>query len=489
MESLIPKPTSVIQTEGVFSLTPTTTIYVQADNEELLNIGRYLAERLRLATGYGLAVEAAEGERSNGHIYLTLSNSDLQLGDEGYELTITPEFVALSAHQPAGLFRGVQTMRQLLPPSIEAATVQDGRWELPTGTIRDYPRFGWRGAMLDVSRHFFGVEDVKQFIDWIAYYKLNRLHLHLTDDQGWRIMIESWPNLAEYGGSTAAGGGAGGYYTQADYVEIVAYAQSRYIMVIPEIDMPGHTNAALASYAELNCDGVAKPLYTGVDVGASALCVEKEITYTFIDDVIREMAAITPGPYIHIGGDEAFKVKAPQYIPFIERVQSIVLSYGKQMIGWEEIAQARLLPTTIAQHWHNELARTAAEQGAKVILSPASRSYLDMQYDESTPIGQHWAGYVEVDAAYSWDPATQINGVGEADIAGVEAPLWTETIATIDDVGFMVFPRLPGIAEIGWSAADGRDWNEYCHRLAAHGPRMAAMGINFYPSPLIPWQS
>lgn len=489
MENLIPKPTYVAQGDGAFSLTPATTIYVQADNEELLDIGRYLAERLRPATGYGLAVGAAEGKQLNGHIHLTLSNSDLELGDEGYELTITPELVVLSAHQPAGLFRGVQTMRQLLPPSIEAATVQDGRWELPAGTIRDYPRFPWRGAMLDVSRHFFGVDDIKRFIDWIAYYKLNRLHLHLTDDQGWRIMIESWPKLAEHGGSTAAGGGSGGYYTQADYAEIVAYAQSRYIMVIPEIDMPGHTNAAQASYAELNCDGVAKPLYTGVDVGASALCVEKEITFTFIDDVIREMAAITPGPYIHIGGDEAFKVKTADYIHFIERVQAIVQSYGKQMIGWEEIAQARLLPTTIVQHWHNELARTAAEQGVKVIVSPGSRTYLDMQYDESTPIGQHWAGYVEVDAAYSWDPVTQINGVGEVDIVGVEAPLWTETIETKDDVALMIFPRLPGIAEIGWSAVGGRDWNEYRHRLAAHGPRMTAMGINFYPSPLIPWRS
>ena len=223
---------------------------------------------------------------------------------------------------------------------------------MATGRISDSPRFAWRGAMLDVARHFFSVRDVTRFIDLLAYYKINRLHLHLTDDQGWRIQINSWPNLALYGGSLEVGGSPGGYYSQDDYAYIVNYAKQRYITIIPEIDMPGHITAALASYPELGCDGVAPELYTGTEGTKNSLCVNKDITYTFLKNVIGELAALTPGPYIHIGGDEAQATSTPDYISFIERVQSIVESKGKQAIGWEEIAQTRLLPTSIAQHWN-----------------------------------------------------------------------------------------------------------------------------------------
>ena len=198
--------------------------------------------------------------------------------------------------------------------------------------------------MLDVARHFLSVDEVKRYVDLMAIHKLNRLHLHLADDQGWRIEIGSWPNLAAHGGSTEVGGGAGGFYTHAQYSELVRYAAERFITIVPEIDMPGHTNAALASYAELNCDGVAPPLYTGIEVGFSALCVDKEITYTFIDDVVREIAAITPGPWFHIGGDEVKTLAPERYARFIERVQTIVQSHGKQMIGWDEIAAADAAP-------------------------------------------------------------------------------------------------------------------------------------------------
>jgi hexosaminidase len=410
------------------------------------------------------------------------------LGEEGYELTITPERVSLAAYRPAGMFWGVQTIRQLLPPAVECSTAQAGPWEMAAGTIRDCPRFVWRGAMLDVARHFFGVADVKRYIDLIAGYKLNRLHLHLSDDQGWRLEIRSWPRLATHGGSTAVGGGPGGFYTQADYAEIVAYAQSRHIVVVPEIDMPGHTNAALASYAELNCDGVAPPLYTGIAVGFSSLCMGKEVTLSFVDDVVGEIAALTPGPYLHIGGDEAAAMGADDYVRFVERAQAIVRAHGKQMVGWEEIASAGLLTTSVAQHWHSDLARRAAKQGAKVILSPASKTYLDMKYDAATPLGLEWAGHVDVADAYAWDPAALVDGLAESDVLGVEAPLWSETLRTIADIEFMAFPRLAGIAEIGWSPAAGRRWEEYALRLGSHGPRLAALGVNFYRSPAVPWQ-
>ena len=426
-----------------------------------------------------------EGSLSGaGHIHLTTTDGDPALGEEGYELAVTEAGIALSAHQPAGLFRGVQTLRQLLPPEPE----QNEPVSIATGIIRDYPRFGWRGMMLDVARHFFGVEDVKRLIDLMALYKLNRLHLHLTDDQGWRLMIESWPKLATAGGSTAVGGGAGGYYTQADYAEIVAYAQSRYIMVVPEIDVPGHTNAALASYPELNCDDHAPEFYTGIEVGFSSLCINKEITYRFVDDVIGEVAALTPGPYIHIGGDEALSTNKEEYIAFIGRVQEIVRTLGKQMIGWEEIAQADLAPSSVAQHWHDEQARVAAEQGVKVIMSPGAHAYLDMKYDDSSALGLDWAGTINVEKAYNWDPAMHIDGVSEADILGVESPLWSETLETIVDIEIMTFPRLIGHAEIGWSPVTGRNWGEYRQRLAAHGPRLAALGVHFYRSPLIQWR-
>jgi hexosaminidase len=487
MDTLIPRPVSIKSTGSTFTLTANTQIVVDPNSPEVMQIGEYLADTLKPATGYRLQVAIASSPAANGNILLTLINDDPTLGEEGYELTIAPDSIKLNAYRPAGLFRGIQTLRQLLPASIERAAIQPGPWAIPTGTIRDYPRFEWRGAMLDVARHFFSVDDVKRYIDLLAYYKINRLHLHLTDDQGWRIMINAWPKLATIGGSTEVGGGIGGYYTQADYAEIVAYAQSRYMLVIPEIDLPGHTNAALASYAELNCDGIAPQLYTGTEVGFSSLCTDKEVTYQFLDDVIKELAALTPGPYIHIGGDEAKATTPEEYKKIIGRVQTIVQAHGKQMIGWEEIAATPLPTTSIAQHWASNLVQRAVQQGAKVIMSPATKAYLDMKYDSSTSLGQDWAAYIEVRDSYTWVPTTLVDGVTDSDILGVEAPLWSETLTTIKDIEFMAFPRMLSIAEIGWSAAS-RDWDEYKVRLATHGPRLTNLGVNFYRSPQVPWQ-
>lgn len=488
--TLIPRPVSVVPGDGSFTLTADTRIAVRDATEETLAVGQYLSEHLRPATGYDLTSIAAPEEA----ITLSLTD-DPGLGDEGYRLTITPDGVILEANQPAGLFWGVQTIRLLLPPSIEQSSVQPGPWTLPAGTITDYPRFEWRGMMLDVARHFFSVEDVRRVIDLMAMFKMNRLHLHLTDDQGWRLMIASWPNLAAFGGSTAVGGDPGGFYTQADYAEIVAYARSRYITVVPEIDLPGHTNAALASYPELNCDEQAPPPYTGIEVGFSSLCIEKEITYRFVDEVIGEVAALTPGPYLHIGGDEAHSTHHADYVRFMSRAQDIVASHGKQMLGWEEIASIGLGPTSIAQVWNTApqaVGQTteslAAQPEIQVILSPASRVYLDMKYNADSPLGLQWAGYVDVQTAYDWNPATWMDGLPESRILGVEAPLWSETLRTMDDVEYMLFPRLPGLAEIGWSPAGLRRWSEYQARLASMGKRLAALEVNFYRSPLVVWQ-
>ena len=351
-ESIIPVPVSVIATNSSFAITGKTNIYIQQkDFEKLKSSGKYFADLLSLPTGFAIQVKASEKMPRSGNFYFCLSEEDTELGDEGYELIITEKLVKLSAARPAGIFRGIQTMRQLLPARIEQPDVQEGLWLLATGIIRDFPEYSFRGSMLDVSRHFFSVDEVKRYIDLLAYYKLNVLHLHLSDDQGWRIEIKSWPKLTVHGGSTEVGGGDAGFYTQEEYKEIVRYAGERYITIIPEIDMPGHTNAALASYAELNCNGKATDLYTGTKVGFSTLCTGKEVTYQFIDNVIGELAAMTPGPYIHIGGDESHVTPLKDYIPFINRVQEIVRSHGKQVIGWDEIAHASLKENTVVQFW------------------------------------------------------------------------------------------------------------------------------------------
>ncbi|GAB5527807.1 MAG: beta-N-acetylhexosaminidase [Roseivirga sp.] len=482
-EALIPKPTSVVATGSSFAIKESTSIYV---SDETLAAGEFLSEMLRPATGFTLEIKQQESKPSRGVLLYLIKGSDL--GEEGYELNVTEKLVELRAHTEAGLIRGIQTIRQLLPPTIEAESMVAGPWEIASGTVTDIPEFSYRGAMLDVARHFFSVADVKQYIDYLAFFKMNALHLHLTDDQGWRIEIKSWPKLTTHGGSTEVGGGPGGFYTQEDYKEIVSYAAKRHIMIIPEIDMPGHTNAALSSYAELNCDGNATKLYTGTKVGFSTFCTQKDITYTFINDVIGELAAMTPGPYIHIGGDESHVTKLEDYIPFVNRVKDIVSAHGKSMIGWDEVAQANLDGQSVVQLWNSpDFARMAVEKGAKVIMSPAKRAYLDMQYDSTTQWGLHWAAYIEVDDGYNWDPELFARGVDKESILGVESPLWSETVTNMDEIEYMTFPRLAGYSEIGWSGSD-RNWDEYKTRLARFDKRFEAMDINYYRSARV-WEN
>ena len=488
-ENIIPKPVSVTANGETFSLSGKSGIYTQGFSEQLDGIANYLAELLRPSTGFDLAISVAEKTLPKGSIVLSLSGVDTSLGDEGYVLEINKKIVKISANTRAGLFNGIQTFRQLLPAEIEMKSKQNVEWFVAGGVITDYPVYSYRGTMLDVTRHFIPIEGVKRHIDLISAYKINHLHLHLSDDQGWRIEIKSWPNLTEYGSKTQVGGGEGGFFTQEQYKDIVKYAADRNVTIVPEIDMPGHTNAALASYPELNADGKAPELYTGTRVGFSTLATRKEITYKFIEDVFREIAEMTPGPYLHIGGDESHVTKKDDYIYFVERVQDIVLKLGKNSIGWDEISQTVLRPGTIAQFWSRRPtnAINAVAQGAKLLMSPSSRTYIDMKYDSTTTIGYTWAGLIEVDKAYDWNPATFIDGIGRDNIIGLEAPLWTETVTNIKDAEYLAFPRMPGIAEIGWTAAKNRNWDEYKVRLGNHAKRFKAMDINYYPSKLVPW--
>ncbi|MEC4018082.1 beta-N-acetylhexosaminidase [Streptomyces sp. H27-D2] len=484
---VVPAPASVKPGGSSYTISGSTPIRISGDSGRARGVGDYLAGLLRPATGYDLPVTTRAGDDG---ILLKLGGQRA-LGAEGYQLAVRRGSVSITANKPAGLFHGVQTLRQLLPASIERESRQRGPWTLPGGSIADSPRYGYRGAMLDVSRHFFSVAKVKRYIDQLALYKVNKLHLHLSDDQGWRIAIDSWPRLTTYGGSTQVGGGHGGYYTKGDYREILRYAADRYLEVVPEIDMPGHTNAALASYAQLNCDGIAPPLYTGTEVGFSSFCVPKAITYDFVDDVIRELAAMTPGKYLHIGGDEAHSTSHADYVKFMDRVQPVVAKYGKTAIGWHQLTGAHPAKGTVAQYWglngkEKEVA-DAAKAGTPLILSPANRAYLDMKYTKDTPLGLDWAGLVEVKQSYDWNPAAYIEGAPASAVLGVEAPLWSETLSTSAHIEFMAFPRLPGIAELGWSPQSTHDWDAYKVRLATQGPRWDAMGMDYYRSPQVPW--
>ncbi len=492
LSDVIPAPLSVAPEGEPFVMRPGTVVSVPYDAPGVRAVGGYLAGLLRPSTGFPLPVvpRAASGSGPAGAIVLRTGDA-AGPGDEAYRLTAAAGGVTLEAATAQGLFRAVQTLRQLLPARVGAPGREAGPWTVAGGTVTDRPRYAYRGAMLDVARHFFGVGRVERYIDEIAQYKVNVLHLHLTDDQGWRVAVRSWPLLAPFGGATQVGGGPGGYYTQDDYREIVRYAASRYVTVVPEIDMPAHTNAALASYATLDCDGRAPAPYTGTKVGFSSLCVGEEMTYAFVRDVLREIAALTPGPYVHIGGDEAHATSAADYRTFMDRVQPLVTATGKTVMAWNQITGADMVPGTVVQYWgttgREAPVIAAARAGSRFVMSPANHTYLDMKYDVSTRLGLTWAGYVEVRDAYDWDPAAFLKGAPASAVLGVEAPLWSETLRTDADIDPMAFPRLPAVAELGWSAPESHDWTAFAARLADQAPRWAAMGIDWYRSPQVPW--
>ncbi|WP_373524407.1 beta-N-acetylhexosaminidase [Aquiflexum sp.] len=501
--SIIPLPTSVVESEGIFSINSNTKIVTIGERSQIVLITENFKSSVFHLTGLNLG--SADQEQEDAIIFELNSSSGLE--DEAYKIDINKNQIRITASKPAGLFYAAQTFAQLIPSDGEEIKGTNNRFSISAGIIEDKPEYAYRGMMLDVARHFFTVEDVKHLIDLIAIYKINYLHLHLSDDQGWRIEIKSWPLLTTIGGSTQVGGGEGGFYTQEDYKEIVKYAQDKFVTIVPEIDMPGHTNSALAAYGQLNpgitvpekgaitydrtnigVDGMATPLYTGTEVGFSTLATNKPITYQFVEDVIRELAEITPGPFIHIGGDESHVTEMEDYIPFIEKAQDLVTKYGKRTMGWDEVAHAKLLPSSVAQFWAvEENAVMAIEQGAQVLISPSKKAYLDMKYDTTTQIGYIWAALIELDDAYNWDPTELNENIKRENILGVEAPLWAETLKSREDMEFLTFPRLPAIAEIAWTAKDLRSWESFSTRIKLHGRRWDAMGLNYYKSPKVIW--
>lgn len=479
--TIIPKPLRYEKHQGEFVIEDEIAFYVKGNNinetEELYIIAEFLVNNLKATSGFNIKV--LEGEPNDEKsIFLTTIGENDDLGIEGYKINSSENRIEILANRPVGVFRGIQTLKQMLPSEITKNTIEkEVKWSVPLANIIDKPEYEYRGLMIDVARHFFTINDLKRQIDIASQYKINKLHIHLSDDQGWRLEIKKWPELTTIGGSTEVGGGTGGYYTQEEFKDLINYAKARYIEIVPEFDMPGHVNAALASYGFLNPDGQKKPLYTGTKVGFSTLMTNSEKTYEFIEDVIKEVSDISPSKYIHIGGDEADSTKKEDYDYFVGRVSKIAQKYGKIPIGWDPIdTSPNIDSTTVLQNWKDSN-EEAKKKNMKMIISIAKKTYLDMKYNKETPYGLDWAGYISVEDAYNWDPT---DFAPKNLILGIEAPLWTETIANVSEMDYMIYPRLIGYSEIGWTPKDKRAWSEYKERLKAQDTRLENQGVNYF---------
>ncbi len=412
------------------------------------------------------SVVVLEEQEGDGEAYL------LRAGDGRVELT----------GSRAGLLRGLATLVQLRDLDLPEAPAG----QVPAVEIEDGPRLAHRGLMVDISRHFFGPATLRKVIDLMAAYKLNVLHLHLSDDQGWRIEIPDRPELTEVSGATQVGEGPGGYLTTEEFRELVAYAEARGILVVPEIDMPGHVNAAQHAIGALTESGEPAEAYRGIDVGFSKLSLDNPATAPFIDDVLGHLATLVNGPYLHAGGDEVHTMPKEEYTAFVAHLADAVERTGKTPMMWGEAAAAPLPEGAVVQLWDTNAdpapVAEAARAGAQVVLSPGNRVYLDMQYHEDFPLGLHWAGYVEVRDSYDWDPHAYLEGVPAESVRGVEAAVWTETLVTEDDLFTMLLPRLAAVAEVGWTAQTQREWEGFIPRLRAHAPLWDAQGLAYHRS-------
>ena len=507
--SLIPAPAHLTVGDGrAFALAGDVALVMATDAEALSDAAAELRRLIAARTGIHLPPPTpADGGRRQ--IRLSLDHDGPA---ESYRLRSDVDAVHVAGADAAGLFYGVQTLAQ-------AITADASGWGVPEMEIEDAPRFAYRGVMLDVARHFLDVATVCGYIDRAAGLKFNVLHLHLTDDQGWRIEMHSRRRLTERAATSSVGADGGGFYTHDDYHAIVAYASRRHMVVVPEIDGPSHTHAVSLAYPELCAppvisaqlqqqaeqDGTDLPVsgvaYEGIGVGFSSLRIRDEQTYTFLADVLTELAALTPGPYLHIGGDEALGTDADDYDHYIERVSRLVVETGKTAIAWHEAGvSGRVAEGTVGQYWGfvsptdgmDEKTRGFVRRGGRVILSPADAIYLDMKFDPDSPLGLTWArGVTSARRAYEWEPTAVIDGIDETQILGVEAPLWSETARTPADIDALAFPRIAAAAEAAWSPAweslPLRTWESFRSRVGGLGPLWTALGIRFTALPEIEW--
>lgn len=527
--AIIPAPQKMEITSGQFQLVPATQIHI---DRESAATGQFLAARLRASTGYRFVIRTNE-QPEKGAIRLRI-NSKPGLSAEGYQLDVSPDGVSISAPTEAGLFYGVQTLLQLLPPQIFAdAAVTNVTWAIPfSAHIEDQPRFKWRGFMLDVSRHFFSKDDVKRVLDQMAMHKLNTFHWHLTDDQGWRIEIKKYPKLTEVGAwrtqskltppheghpednyqpkwstppASAFGpdGRYGGYYTQDDIREIVAYAAERHITIVPEIEMPGHAIAALAAYPKLSCNNGHYSTDANAGVNNGVFCVCNDDVLTFLHNVLSEVFQLFPGKYVHVGGDEVSAAAKQQTWGsssecqalmkangwtnlgqiqgwFTGQIGKFVEEHGKILVGWSEIAEAPLPSNAVVMDWIGGAVQ-AATNGHDVVMTPTRYCYID--YYQSLDRGTEpraIGGFLPLERIYSFEPIPAgLPPQFASHILGGQCNLWTEYVPSLAHAEYMMFPRLCALAEVDWSPKEARDWNNFKQRLQTHELRLTELGVNF----------
>ncbi|RNI29926.1 beta-N-acetylhexosaminidase [Rufibacter immobilis] len=512
--ALIPEPVQVAQTKGTFELTAKTVIVLPKGHEAHLGVAQLLSQRLQVPTGFALPVKV--GARKKNSIQFQLfPQPQPELGSEGYTLEVTPQAILLQANAPAGWFYGIQTLLQLLPPAVESKqTVAGVRWEIAGVKIKDYPRLAWRGLMVDVSRHFFPKEVMKAYIDQMAKYKLNTFHWHLTDNQGWRVEIKSLPKLTQVGawrvprtgywkGFQAPQPGEaatdGGFYSQEDIKEIIRYAEERFVTIVPEVDVPGHSLALIASYPNLSCTQTPQQVLAGDPWNpqrTNVLCVGNDSTFTELEKVFSELAQLFPGEYLHMGGDEVTRsywdkcAKCQQRIKteglknseelqtyFLKRLARIIQSKGKKPMGWYEKLEGRLAPNMAVMSWKDMKGGIAAsQQGHKVVMTPAFNTYLDFYqgdpYLENGPFT-----VTRLNATYNWNPVPL--EANAANILGGQGSLWTEQVAHERKLQSMTWPRALSLAEVFWTPQPKRQWENFIPRLEAHLPRLDAAEVNY----------
>jgi hexosaminidase len=535
---IVPKPVSATVGSGSFTLERTARIVAAPGaapgdgTAAELSIADDLAAYLRPATGYPLPTMVSAP--APGDIVVKIGDpGTLKPADqaEGYQLDTTSSDATIEAPTAHGLYNGIQTFRQLLPPWIDSARVAQVPLTTPVVTITDHPRYSYRGVLLDIGRHYEPPSAVEKLIDQVAGYKINVLHLHLSDDQGFRLAIAGFPRLTSIGGAGSVGTGGrqqdpGGFWTQAQYKAVVAYAAAHFITLVPEVDSPGHNNAIIMSEYDdtgnpalpanphgINCGQFNPPQWDYTeDVGYSALCPDSPDTWAIMTAIIDQLTALTPGPYYDLGGDEvpASLLSTPKYAQFINTEAPLIAKRGKTVMGWADIAGPGTTPPagSVAEYWQpaagsapgTETGREAVAKGMKVVMAPADHTYLDQKYlvttQTSVPasLGMNWAcpAGCDVSSAYNWDPGAFVTGVTDHNVIGVEGDMWGETVATMSNVDYMVFPRLLALSEVAWSPSAQRTatspiYRDFLQRLGTQGARLQAAGVNFYPSTEVPW--
>jgi hexosaminidase len=514
--AIIPRPTSMTDRAGAFTVTSRTVIV--ADVRDSL-AARRLARDLAPATGFDLPVRFGSAPSGSRIVFQRAAARDTSLGAEGYRLVVKPGVVTVTSSAPAGAFYAVQSIRQLLPPDIfRDAPVAHVAWTMPAVTIVDRPRFAWRGMHLDVARHFMPKEFVKKYIDLLALHKMNTFHWHLTDDQGWRIEIKKYPRLTEVGAwraQTLVGHASrdttgsvydtkphGGYYTQDDVREIVAYARERFVRIVPEIEMPGHSQAAIAAYPSLGNFGDTVRVWDRWGVTPHILN-PSDTTIAFMQDVLTEVMALFPGEFVHIGGDEAIKpewkaspraqarirelgLKDENELQswFTTQMDKFLTSHGRRLVGWDEILEGGLAPNAAVMSWRGtQGGLAAARAGHDVIMTPGDYTYFDHYQSRNTALEPlAIGGFLPLDSVYAYNPVpAELEPQYARHILGAQGQVWTEYIEGPKNVEYMAFPREAALAEALWTAPAHRDFAEFSARLTQHLRRLQALDVNYRP--------